>query len=394
MENLLIVGLVLLSLGAGGVLASRFRQSVIPAYMLIGLLLGPHGLSLIHPCPIVDGFATIGLVLLLLFIGLEFSLKQLLSSYRGITYSGTIDLIVNMSAGMLIGYLAGLEIYGILFIAGIVYISSSGIVAKALVDFKRLANPEAEVILGIMVFEDLVMAVYLALLISIVSAHASTKVGGVAIAIVLILLFLILTALVSRRFSHLISRAIDISSDELFLLTVLGGALLFSVLASRFGISEAVGAFLFGLLLSETEQAERVKEKLLPIKDVFASFFFFSFGLIIDPAMLVMLAPLLAIAVGIGLASKLIGGIAAGHARGLSRRASLATGMGITPRGEFSLVLSQMAVASGLSYIIAPFTAGFVLLTSILGIVLTKYSDNMYSALSGLNDRLRARLSR
>jgi len=390
MESILTIGLVLLSLGMGGLLAARLRQSVIPAYILVGLLLGPHGLSLVHPSTLLDAFATLGLVLLLLFIGLEFSLKQLLGSYKDITSSGTIDLVLNVGAGLLIGYLIGFGLYEILFIAGIVYISSSGIVAKALVDFRKLANPEAEVILGIMVFEDLVMAVGLALLITLVSKH--NGIGGIAIAIVLILLFLTLTALVSRRFGHIVSRAIDIQSEELFLLTVLGTALLFSVLASRFGISEAVGAFLFGLLLSETEHAERAKEKLLPIKDVFASIFFFSFGLMIDPITLLTLAPLLAISVAIGLSSKLVGGVLAGHVRGLSGRASLATGMSITPRGEFSLVLSQLAVASGMSYIVAPFTAGFVLLTSIIGVMLTKYSDAVYASATKL--ALRARQAR
>ncbi|MHC1589171.1 MAG: cation:proton antiporter, partial [Methermicoccaceae archaeon] len=388
MDDLLIVGLILLSLGIGGLLASRLKQSVIPAYVLMGLLLGPYGLSVVEPCAIVNGFATIGLVLLLLFIGLEFSLKQLLGSYRSIAYSGTIDLIVSMGAGVLIGYLAALGTYELAFMAGIVYVSSSGIVAKALVDFKRVANPEAEVILGIMVFEDIVMAVYMALLMAIVGAHGRASIENVAMAIGLVLVFLMLTVLVSTRLNHLISKMIDISSDELFLLVVLGVVLLFSVLASRFGISSAVGAFLVGLILSETEQAERVKEKLLPIKDVFASFFFFSFGLMIDPRALVALAPLLAIAVGIAVASKLFGGIAAARISGLSWRASLATGMGITPRGEFSLVLSQLAVASGLSYLIAPFTAGFVLLTSILGVVLTKYSDDVYAALSRVRGKL------
>jgi len=155
MAELFSPALLFVVILSGGALARRLGQSAIPFYMVLGLALGPYGLEIVRDSEVVGFLAELGMIFLLLFLGLEFSLKRLQAASTSLFFAGGIDLGINFSLGLLAGIAMGFSLAESFLLAGIVYMSSSGIVTKALIDLKKLANPETESILGVMVFEDL-----------------------------------------------------------------------------------------------------------------------------------------------------------------------------------------------------------------------------------------------
>ena len=153
-------------LGVLGFIASRFGLSAIPAYLLAGLLLGPNEpevLSLIEPSEVTSFVAEIGIVFLLFFLGLEFTLERILRSGRHVVTGGMVDLGVNAGLGLVVGLAAFGPSFGALILAAAIYVSSSAVTVKGLIDFRRLADDETDLVLAILVFEDLAIAFVLGL---------------------------------------------------------------------------------------------------------------------------------------------------------------------------------------------------------------------------------------
>jgi len=168
---LLEAGIVFAIIAIGGAVATRIDQSVIPAYIVAGILLGPnapeiagYSLAVVETADFIDLLAELGIVFLLFFIGLEFNLDRLVASKDRIARAGLLDLAINFTVGFGLGLVFGFSLFEALFLAGIVYISSSAVITKSLIDLGWIADPESEAILGVLVFEDVVIAVYLAAL--------------------------------------------------------------------------------------------------------------------------------------------------------------------------------------------------------------------------------------
>ncbi|WP_435333499.1 cation:proton antiporter [Haloarchaeobius sp. TZWWS8] len=379
---LLEAGITLTILAIGGVLARQLRLSVIPAYIVVGLLVGPHApiaggisLGLIEDEAFVDLLAELGIILLLFFIGMEFSVDQLLASRDKLGVIGGIDLAVNAGVGIALGVAFGFSPLETAFVVGIVYISSSAIITKTLIDLGWVADPESEVVLGTLVVEDIVIAVYLALLSAVAvgdGGFAAVQSVGIALAV--------LTALVvfARFGTPLLQRALDIDSDELLLIGLLGVTTVVAAVALDLGVSEAVAAFFVGTAVSETDAVHRVERVMSPARDLFAAAFFFAIGLQTDVSQLQGTALLLlGIAVVVTTASKLVSGYWSGKRYGLSDRRSLRVAVGLVARGEFSLVLAALATSVGtgaLADVIPAFAVGYVLVMSVLGTGLMRAS--------------------
>lgn len=365
---LLGAGLVLGALALAGVLFLRLRQSVIPAFILLGVVLRPDAFDE-H---LVDAMATLGVVLLLFFMGLEFSLGALLRNRRQITRAGSIDLLVSFPVGLLAGWALGVGLAGALLFAGAFYMSSSAIIAKSIIELRRSADPETEVALGILVFEDIFIALFLAVLsgaVLISEPSVPSAAWGVAKA----LLFFGGVVLVALRARAVLDRVFDIDSDDLFMLLAGGLVLLLSWGALEAGLSEAIGAFLAGLALAETRHKERAEHLFAPLQGVFAALFFFAFGLTIDPRTFAAVwLPALLLTV-LALATKLVGGWVAGRRGGLSQRGSLALGLTLLARGEFSIILAGIALSIGLTEL-AALIALLVLTLSLLGTAGLQYA--------------------
>lgn len=164
------VGTALVLVAIASVIANKIKFSIIPFLIVLGMLVGPHApkmgiidLTFIQSSEIIEFFGRMGVLFLLFYLGLEFSVGKLIKSGKSIAVGGTIYILINFSLGLLYGFITGFSFLEVLILAGVITISSSAIVAKVLVDLKRTANPETELILGIIMFEDIFLAVYLSL---------------------------------------------------------------------------------------------------------------------------------------------------------------------------------------------------------------------------------------
>ncbi|WP_135303623.1 cation:proton antiporter [Haloarcula amylovorans] len=393
-DLLLEVGVAVAGVAAAGALASRVGVSVIPAYILVGVLLGPNAptsvlgvpVTLVSDSEVIAVLAELGVVFLLFFLGLEFSVEQLLRDRRSITSVGLLDFVVNFGVGLAIGFAFGWTLVETLFLAGIVYISSSAVVTKSLIETGWIANDESGPILGTLVFEDILIAVYLALLAAVTSG-GSLRDAAVSVGVA----FLFLGALAALAWygSAWFEQLFRTGSDESFILRVVGLTTLVAGAALALGVSEAVAAFFLGTGLSQTTHVERIEHIVSPARDLFAAVFFFAIGLSTDVTLLASVAGLLAVAVVATTASKLVSGTLSGRIYGLDARRSARVGLGLVPRGEFSLVLVALATDVGtgrLGSVLPAFAVGYVLVMSVVGSVLVQRADGLTDAVLSLTN--------
>jgi CPA2 family monovalent cation:H+ antiporter-2 len=360
-----------------GLAAGRFGLSAIPAYLLAGLLLGPNEpreLSLIEPSEVTAFLAELGVVFLLFFLGLEFSLDRLLRSGRHLGLGGSIDLAVNAALGLLVGFVAFGVSFAALVLAAGVYVSSSAVAVKGLIDFRRLADDETDLVLAILIFEDIVIAGVL--------GFAVAGGGGVSptlAAVAKALLFITAALAVSRFLSRPIDRVLDRLPSEFFLLFVFAIVVGLSAAADALGLSEAIGALMAGVVLAETSVREEIEERFLSFRDLFAALFFFTFGLSIDVGALGDIGWLVALAVLLSVVGKLAGGFGAGIVGGFTRRQSVNVGAALVAHGEFTIILADLAsrnieIPVGDRADLVAFSGLYVLATATIGVVLMKES--------------------
>jgi CPA2 family monovalent cation:H+ antiporter-2 len=376
--DILEVGLAFLIITLGGYIAYHARQPVVPAFILVGMFFGPYGLKIVSSSEIIIFMAELGVIMLMFFLGLEFSLKRLLGAKKTLKIAGILDLAINFTFGLIFGFLLGFSVLESLFLAGIVYMGSSGIITKALIDLKRIVYPEADIILAIMVFEDIFIAIFLALISGIAIAGGE---GLVLISVFKAVVFCLIFLIVAKKYNRIVDRIIDIRSDELFLIFLFALVILVSAIAQRIGMSEAIGAFFLGLAFSETKQVERMEKKIVPLRDLFACMFFFAFGMMIDVSTFAGIIGIAAFFVPLIVLSKIASGYLSAYMLGFKKKSALFIGFGTIARGEFSIILANLAIASGLNHSLYPLTVMIVLTTSILGILLMSKSDSIYRAL-------------
>jgi CPA2 family monovalent cation:H+ antiporter-2 len=371
-------------LGVLGLAASRFGLSAIPAYILAGLLLGPNEpkvLSLIEPSEVTDFVAQLGLVFLLFFLGLEFSSERLLRSGRHAGLGGSIDLVVNAALGLIVGVVAFGFSFAALIVAAAVYVSSSAVAVKGLIDFKRLADDETDLVLAILVFEDIALAIVLGF-----AASGGGELAGTLWAVLKALLFLTIALAASRYLRRSIDRLLTWLPSEFFLLAVVAIVVGVSAIAHELELSEAIGALMAGILLAETTVREEIEERFLSFRDIFAALFFFVFGLTIDVGALKTVGWLVGLAVVLSVVGKLGAGTLAGLAGGFTRRQSLNVGAALVAHGEFTIILAQIAAGNAAISLadreeLTAFAGLYVLATATIGVVLMKESKRIGRAL-------------
>jgi len=383
------VGIALVALAAAGALSHRIGLSVIPAYILVGILVGPNPpadilgipLTLVEHRETVEVMAELGVILLLFFLGLEFSVDTLLDDGPRIAAAGTVDFVLNFGLGLALGLAVGLTPVESLFVAGIVYISSSAVVTKSIVENGWVANPEGNVILGTLVFEDVLIAIYLALLSTVALGGGSLEEALLAVGTAFAVLGGL--ALVAWRGTGLVERAFGAPTDELFLLRILGVTVLVGGVALWSGLSEAVAAFFVGMAFSDTVHTDRIERVIGPARDLFAAVFFLAIGLTTDVTLVAEVAWLLAAAVVLTTITKITSGTVSGRLYDLDRVRSVRVGLGLVPRGEFSLVIAALAAggtSATLQTVIPAFAVGYVLVMSVLGTLLIQHADRVTDA--------------
>ncbi|WP_066637697.1 cation:proton antiporter [Desulfolucanica intricata] len=385
---LLEIGLALCIIAFAGLLAARLRFSIVPFLILTGMAVGPHtpviggvDFRFIESAPLIEFLGRLGVLFLLFYLGLEFSVNRLLKAGKSIFLGGTIYMLINFSLGMVLPLLWGWPIREILVVAGIISISSSAIVAKVLVDLKRTVRPETEMILGLMLYQDVFVAVYLSIVSGLVLT-GSTSAAGVIKSSFIALVFMLGFILAGRKLAPRLNKLLDVPSDEVFMLIIFGVLILVAGISETIHVAEAIGALLVGLVLSETDHFERIEHLVVPFRDFFGALFFFSFGLSINPLTLGGAVWPAITAVIVTLMGNFVAGIIAGRKAGYSYRGATNIGLTITSRGEFSIILANLALAGGLLPVLQPFAALYVLLLAILGPLLTKESKWIYRKLA------------
>ena len=408
-DLLLEVGIIFVAIAASGALARRIGQSVIPFYILTGMLLGEFVLGRVDVPAVGRVFvaesefvalgAELGIVFLLFFLGLEFNLARLLDRREEIGTAGTIDLGINFGAGLVLGWLVFGSVLPALLVAGIVYISSSAVITKSLIDLGWIANAESEPMLGTLVYEDLFIAVYLAVVSALLLGGGDVGAAAidVGIAVGFILVLLAIVALGTGP----LARLVETTDHESVVLRTVGVLVSISGIALALGVSEAVAAFFVGMAFSSTDHVQRIEELLEPLRDTFAAVFFFWIGLVTDPLLFGGVIALILLAVAVTTPTKLVSGFLGGRAFGLDARRSARVGLGMTTRGEFSLIIAALAISGGeagafdpaLAETINAFAVGYVLIMAILGTTLMGYSApferlavSWFGATSAAND--------
>ncbi|MBB5808807.1 CPA2 family monovalent cation:H+ antiporter-2 [Saccharothrix ecbatanensis] len=362
---LIQLGAVFFGLGLLGKMAWRIGISPIPLYLIGGLAFGQGGLVPLHGIEEFSHISSeIGVILLLLLLGLEYSAAELMTGLKRSWTAGVVDIVLNATPGVIAALVLGWGPVGALAMGGVTYISSSGIIAKVLGDLGRLGNRETPVVLSVLVFEDLAMAVYLPILTAVlagVSFVGGLTAVGVSLAAITVVL------VIALKFGRYVSALVDSPDPEVFLLKVLGSALLVAGVASQLQVSAAVGAFLLGIAISGST-AENATRMLEPLRDLFAAMFFVVFGLNTDPA---SIPPVLGWAVALAVVTtltKVATGWWAARRQGIGRMGRARAGAALVARGEFSIVIASLTVASGaVDGELAALATAYVLLMAVLG---------------------------
>ena len=382
---LLELGAIFLVLAVLGRAARRFGLSPIPVYLLAGLPFGAGGLGPIFGGEFAQVGATIGVILLLFMLGLEFTADELRSNLRNNLPVGGVDLVVNALPGVATGLLLGWGPIGAAVLGGVTYISSSGVISKALNDLHWVGNRETPTVLSILVLEDLAMAVYLPT-IAVVIAGGTLLSGLLSVGAAVLTATLALV--VAFRFGETVSRLLGTESRELLLLSTFGVILLIGGLAEMAQVSAGVGAFLVGIAISG-DVADRVGELLAPLRDLFAAVFFVFFSLQIDAGQIPVVLGVAAVLAVVSALSKMATGWWAARRAGLRVRARARAAATLTPRGEFSIIIASLAISAGVEIELGPLAAAYVLITAVAGPTLMRASDPLGEYLLS-RQRLRA----
>src|SRR2546428_5058809 len=338
----------------GAAFATRARLPVVIGYIIAGILIGPNihlrifGWSydgVLQDSAFLQNISQLGLVLLLFFVGLEFSITKLMRTKEAAAVLAVTNLAVNMFAGFVIGAWLGWPLIDTIFMAGVISMSSSAITAKSLIDLKRLGNKESEFLLGMVILESF-LSMFLLTIVNGMIVPSKTPVNVPALFAgvgIFIGFFALLAAVVVPRTAAVFEH---IRSEELFVLFALGTVFLAGALAEAFRIPAIVGAFFMGMVFADTRIAGRLKGKMESIRDAFVAIFFLSFGMLIDPASLGSVLPMLAIAVPLILLNDLFLTASLAYFIGFSGRASTAIGTSIVARNEEAILYATVGACA------------------------------------------------
>lgn len=378
MSTYMQVALCFAAIGLSALLAERTRLFFAPFYIIAGLILGPGMLNLVRETEVISLLGEIGVVFLLFFLGLEFSLHTLLRQKRAMLSAGFLDFAINFGLGYGFGLLLGLNVLNSLVIAGAIYMSSSGIITKSLLELQVSKSPEGQLIMGIMVIEDLVMIFFLAFISAGFSSRGAFDAAYMFTQLGKSILFCAAIVAFSILGKNLLNRILNIQKSELLLLLFFGMVLLVTSVGEWLGVSPALCAFFLGMAFSNTENVKNIEHTTVIFRDLFGSVFFFSFGMALELGQIAGYWRILAGCAAIAVFGKLLSSFLITKLRKCQDHMSLFIGFLTIPRGEFSLVISQIA-GSSLAFL-NPVLVFTVLLTTLLSSLVLRFSKFLCGA--------------
>jgi CPA2 family monovalent cation:H+ antiporter-2 len=324
------------------------RLPPVVGFLVSGMLLGPHGLGLVQGVEQVEQLAEIGVVLLLFTIGLEFSLADLMRMRRSVLVGGSIQILGVTVAVFTVSLAAGLPSNSALFLGMIASLSSTAVVLRLLQQSAEVDAPHGRMSLAILVYQDL-MIVPMMLLVPVLAGSSPGLTRALASFVAQAAIVLVLVLILARFVvPQLLDRVVHTRNRDLFLLTIITVCLTVAWASSLAGLSLALGAFLAGLLVSESEYSHQALADILPFRDLFAAFFFISVGMLLDLNLAASRPLVLTVIVTALLAIKVVAAGVASLAVGSSLRTGVITGMAMSQVGEFSFVLAGAGLTAGL----------------------------------------------
>lgn len=386
-DVILNTGLAFVFISAAIILASRINFSSIPFLIFLGMMVGPHGpdfgtfsLKIITGDESVQLLSRLGVLLMLFYLGLEFSTGKIAEAGKNLFKSGSVYVALNFVRGLALGWFFFNSWVEAMVVAGITGISSSAIITKLLVDLKRTANPETELILGIMVFEDIFIALYLSVLSGILVAESFNP-WILTVNILSIFLLIIATIAFGRRIGMFLEERLKFKSAETFIVAVFTMLLATGILAEKIHVAEAIGALLLGLVLAETSHSHRIVQMITPMRDLFGAMFFFSFGMAINYRTFNEVIVISVVAVLVTVFGNIITGYISSWISGYKKRRAANVALTIIARGEFAIIIASIAYSNGLDGRLPAFAALYVVILAFISPVLARNTKAFHELL-------------
>jgi CPA2 family monovalent cation:H+ antiporter-2 len=393
-EIMFEVGMIMLVSFIGAALASKAKQSVILGYIVAGVLIGPFmhfnllGFQydgLLKDTSFISYLSTLGLTLLMFFVGLEFSVTKLKKTKSSAFLLALVNTGLDFFIGILIGLALGWPIVDTVFLAGVIAMGSAAITGQSLMELHKMSSPETEFLLGMVVVEDFISMILMTIAGGLLFKSGGSNpmtlttmiVGVLAFYTFFIVLALFVIPRCAKHFEH-------IKSDEMFVLFALGLVFLSSAMAEVSGVPAIIGAFFLGMVFAETKISDRLKDRISPFKDALVAVFFISFGMLIDPGMFPTVIWIVAIAVPLVIFGDLLLTSALAYFLGFSGRSATFMGTSMCGRGAESVMFASVgANAAGVTKAaqLNPFAGTFCFAMSLLTPMMMRASDTIYSGL-------------
>jgi monovalent cation:H+ antiporter-2, CPA2 family len=364
---------LLILLGCSAVVVfvlQRMRLPSILGFLVTGVLIGPHGLGLVEESEQIEIISEIGVILLLFVIGMELSIKQLVSIKNTVFIGGSLQVGLTVLVAGLSYYLMGNPWEESIFVGFLFSLSSTAIVLKVLQDRNEISAPQGRNALAILIFQDIIVVPMM--LFTPIIAGQSGNVGYSILMLLLKTAVVILITIVSARYlvPRLMHSIAKTNSKELFLITTITICFAVAFLTSQAGLSLALGAFLAGLIVSESEYSHQATSVILPFRELFTSFFFISVGMLLDLQFFVdNLWTILLILLAVFFAKSIIAALAVAVLKHPPRTVLL-TGLALFQVGEFAFILSKVGIEYDL---LSPEVNQYFLAVSIISMLLTPF---------------------
>ncbi len=366
-QFILDLGAAIAAALVGGAIAVRLRQPAIVGYLLAGIAIGPFTPGFTGDVERISVLADVGIVLLLFALGVQFSIRELTRVRLVALPGGVAQIVIVMGVGTAAALLLGIDLRAGVVIGACLSISSTLVVVKGLLDRGEIDSLHGRTAIGWAIVQDVATIVFI---VALPPLAGDDLIGPFLLAIGKAAAFLALAYVVGTRLLPWVFATIArLRSSELFLLAVVATALLTAFVSSAvFGLSLALGAFVAGILVSESELSHQAAAEVIPFRDLFAVLFFVSVGMLVDPGALLVAAPAVIVLVSIAVIGKGVVIAVLGRLRGLPARSSILLGAGLAQVGEFSFILAEDAleleIISGAAY-------NLVLGTAVVSILVT-----------------------
>ena len=381
------LAVIMLVAGVVTVLFHRLRQPVVLGYILAGFIIGPHTppFGLIHDEETIKILAELGVIFLMFFLGLEFSLRKLFNVGATAFIAALLEIGLMLWIGYEIGSFFGWSKMDSLFLGGILAISSTTIIVKALSDLKLKNERFAQLIFGVLIVED-ILGIGIIALLSGIAVSGSVETGEVFATVGKLSLFMVVALVIGILLvPRILAYVAKFESNEMLLVTVLGLCFGFCLLVVKLEYSMVLGAFLIGAIMAESRQLPQIERLIEPVRDMFSAIFFVAIGLLIDPAILVEYAwPILVITVAV-IVGKVVSCSLGAFIAGNDGRTSLRVGMGLSQIGEFSFIIAALGMTLQVtSHFLYPVAVAVSAITTLTTPYLIRAADPFSNKLAGL----------